>query len=53
MSLSREMRMPEESKRLVEIYKSNPEMLMGEVIEKYASDEYKAMLAEEDEWEEL
>lgn len=40
--------MPKENERLLEIYRTHPEMNMLEVIDKYASDEFKAILKEED-----
>ena len=39
--------MPNE--RLLEIYRAHPELNMLEVIDKYASDEFKAMLEEDPE----
>lgn len=48
MSLKRDL-MPEENRRLLEIYKSHPEMTMLDIIDKYASDEFKSMLKEAEE----
>lgn len=40
--------MPEESRKLMEIYRSHPEMNMLQVIDEYASAEYKALINEPD-----
>lgn len=51
MSRTRTQQMPEESARLLKIYQEQSKLSLLEVIDKYASDEYKAMLDEPEEIE--
>ncbi len=45
--------MPEESARLMEIYQSQDKLSLHDVIEQYASDEYKALIEEAKKEEEI